>query len=229
VIVYSSVALAEGGTLSPGDNKITVSSVSVPALASGDHVQIENEVILITGVTGTILTVSRGVASTTATAHVDGSAVRKVQMTQVSQVGGVIAADTSLTVVSVSNIGLTTVPPSVHIRVGAEVMLVSAIAGQTLTVARGRAGTLATVHANGETVTLVSQTLLNGAIDGSTTTVVVAAAADLPRLLAGVFLQVDDEIMEVTNVAGDTLTVSIPSFCLCVYVYGLYEAAASSL
>jgi hypothetical protein len=219
VILHASTTLAEGATLSPGDFHITVSSVAMPTLASGEYIQIDSEIIRITGVSGNVLTVARGVASTSPASHADGSTVRKLRISEVSQVGGLTAAGTSLTVASTSSMGLAAIPPNVYVRVGAEVMYVTGLAGQTLTVARGKAGTAAVAHSDGEMVVLVPQTLLNGAADGVTTTMVVSSPADLPRLVAGVYVQVDDEVMEVTAVAGDTLTVSIVFVCVCVCVF----------
>lgn len=68
----------DAGGISASDTSVTVTSAA--GLAVDDYVQIEAEVLRITGLVSATLTVARGQAGTAAAAHADGATVTRVQV-----------------------------------------------------------------------------------------------------------------------------------------------------
>ena len=119
-------------------------------------------------------------------------------------------SDTTLTVTSAA--ALTGLAANSYIRVGSEIMLVTAIANTNdLTVTRGQSGTSAAVHANGATVDLLTQTTLSGAIaDGSATSVPVTLNTGGLGAAALDYILIGSEVIKIAagGVSGNTLTVT---------------------
>jgi len=69
----STAVINEGATFSSSDTALTV---DVPGVFSvGQLIKIDDEILLITAISGSDLTVVRGVAETTAASHADGSTI----------------------------------------------------------------------------------------------------------------------------------------------------------
>jgi len=117
------------------------------------------------------------------------------------------ASDTTLTVVSATDFDVNDV-----LFIDAELLVVSAVSGNDVTVTRGQLSTSAVSHAAGSQITLIepaatSTTINEGATftDSDTTLTVTSQAA-----LAGgtnSYIRIDDEFLRITAVAGNDLTV----------------------
>jgi hypothetical protein len=123
------------------------------------------------------------------------------------------ASETEVDVTSASGMATTDV-----ISVAGELMLITNISSNTLTVTRGHGGTTAAVHANGELVRLVkgnatasddTVTLINGsslASDVTATSVTVDSAAAFTATGSANFIKIDDEIMQYTGTTSTSFT-----------------------
>jgi len=116
-------------------------------------------------------------------------------------------ADTTLTVLSSADIAAND-----YLLIDAEIVRVTAINGNDLSVLRGQLATAATTHQAASSITLiedsgVSTTLNQGGTLGNADTSV--TVADQGTLNVGVngYIQVEDEILRVTAIAGNVLTV----------------------
>jgi len=120
--------------------------------------------------------------------------------------------DTSETGVDVAS--ATGISTSDVIDVGGELMLVSGISSNTLTVTRGHGGTTAAVHSSGELVRLVlgnataaddTVTLINdgSGLSATATTVTVDSAANFA---SSGYIKINDEIIEYTGTTSTTFT-----------------------
>ena len=123
------------------------------------------------------------------------------------------ASETAVDVTSASGMATTDV-----ISVAGELMIITNISSNTLTVTRGHGGTTAAVHANGELVRLVkgnatasddTVTLINGsslASDVTATSVTVDSAAAFTATGSANFIKIDDEIMQYTGTTSTSFT-----------------------
>ena len=119
------------------------------------------------------------------------------------------ASETGVDVASATGISTSDV-----IDVGGELMLVSGISSNTLTVTRGHGGTTAAVHSSGELVRLVlgnataaddTVTLINdgSGLSATATTVTVDSAANFA---SSGYIKINDEIIEYTGTTSTTFT-----------------------
>ena len=123
------------------------------------------------------------------------------------------ASETAVDVTSASGMATTDV-----ISVAGELMIITNISSNTLTVTRGHGGTTAAVHANGELVRLVkgnatasddTVTLINGsslASDVTATSVTVDSAAAFTATGSANFIKIDDEIIQYTGTTSTSFT-----------------------
>ncbi len=117
------------------------------------------------------------------------------------------ASDTVLTVASSTDFDVSDV-----LLIDAELVTISAVSGNDVTVARGQLATSAVSHAAATQITLIepagtSSTIAeSGTYSNSDTTLTVASAAALG---AGTnsYIRIDDEILQVSSIAGNDLTV----------------------
>mgnify|MGYP000863889398 CR=1 FL=1 len=94
-------------------------------------------------------------------------------------------------------------------QIGGEIIQVTAIAGNVLTLTRGLAGTDAVAHADGRTVTVLDVTITSAAADKASTAMSLAAGgATALGISAGTLLLVGDEILRVDSVIDDALTIT---------------------
>ncbi len=142
-----------GASVDSSQTTITVSDGSVFPSAGGFRITIGSEQLNVLSVSGNVLTVERGSEGSTAAAHSAGATVTLAAAVitpagSSTLVGNITAGTTTITVVDGS------VFPSAggfEVRIGNEVVTVTGIVGNTLTISRG-AG--ATAHTNGEAVTV---------------------------------------------------------------------------
>ena len=132
------------GAISGSTTSINVASAALLPATTPFDIQIGGELMTVTSVAGTNLTVVRG-----NNANV---------ISQTSLAASLTAAATSVTVVNASTLPAT----PFMIRVGTETMRVTGVAGNTLTVVRGQSGTLALGHNANDIVTQTSAAHING-------------------------------------------------------------------
>lgn len=111
------------------------------------------------------------------------------------------AADTTATVASAAGLAIGNL-----IRIESEVLQITNIVGLVLTVSRGQNNSTAAAHASGLAVNLgaTAATTLSAAATNVATSVTVASASGLS---VGSFINVGAEILQITAIAGTTLTV----------------------
>ena len=117
------------------------------------------------------------------------------------------ASDTTLTVASATDFDVNDV-----LAVDAELLVISAISGNDVTVSRGQLATSAVSHAAATNITLIepagTSSTINegGTFSNSDLTLTVTSAAAL-GVGTNSYIRVDDEILQVSSVAGNDLTV----------------------
>jgi Ca2+-binding RTX toxin-like protein len=203
----------------------TISVTDAPALIgtnSGNLVlQIDKEQMLVTGVSGNTITVVRGYNNTAAATHLTGAAVVIAKPTLVGDAPSLAAPVTSATATTLTVTNVTALAPAsltnFVILVDNEQMLVQSISGSTLTVVqRGYNGTASAIHNLGALVSVISTptlvasspTIVSAIGDTTSTSFVVSDAQALaPTGAPNFIIQVDNEQMLVTALAGNTLTV----------------------
>jgi len=120
------------------------------------------------------------------------------------------ASETAVDVTSATGMSTSDV-----IDVGGELMLISGISTNTLTVTRGHGGTTAAVHSDGELVRLVlgnataaddTVTLINGSGLASDATVTTATVDSAAAFSTSGYIKIEDEIIEYTGTTSTTFT-----------------------
>ena len=117
-------------------------------------------------------------------------------------------SDTTLTVKSATDIAAND-----YLLIDAEIMTVTAVNGNDLSVLRAQLNTAGTTHAAGSSITLIEDagttTDLNqsGTLSAGGTSVTVQSATSLAVQIND-YLKIESEIIRVTAIAGDTLTVT---------------------
>ena len=120
------------------------------------------------------------------------------------------ASETAVDVTSATGMSTSDV-----IDVGGELMLISGISTNTLTVTRGHGGTTAAVHSNGELVRLVlgnataiddTVTLINGSGLASDVTVTTATVDSAAAFSSSGYIKIEDEIIQYTGTTSTTFT-----------------------
>ncbi|MFL5331250.1 MAG: beta strand repeat-containing protein [Gemmataceae bacterium] len=207
-IDIGAAAVANFTTISTAVTNSTITFVTVASAASiaiGEQFQIDAEIMTVTGINASTITVTRGASGSTAAAHSSGAAVKPV-VSQLTTVGAASITSSATTINVSSSVGLTNGMP---LQIESEIVWINAAVGSnTITVVRGKNGTSAATHATGVSIRSVPVTLanLNAAIGSTTaTTMTVFNAA---KLAPGLFVQLDAEIVKVTAVSGTTVTIA---------------------
>jgi hypothetical protein len=218
IIVIRSTPLSTGaGPLSATETYIKLGDRRYAGIEDGSYVKINSEIMRVTHaeISARNLRVLRGQAGTTAAVQSDGSDVYIVFLTTLNTYQGraISSSDVNINVVDVthpdSKLAFGNIFVSCFIRLDHEVMLVTGISGTELTVMRGQGGTVAAPHTNGTVVRIVEYMTLSGSMASGATTAAVSLASDLyPRITVGAYLQIESEIIRVSAVSGDTLTVA---------------------
>ena len=156
-------------TFSAVDTTLTVSDST--DFDVNDLLLIDAEIISISAVSGQDVTVNRGQLSTASTSHAAASDITLIEptasVTTIDEGGTFTDADLTLTVASVASLSVST---NDYIRIDDEILRVSAISGENLTVTRAQLGTSAAAHTNGSTVTKQTVTANKTTINESTST-----------------------------------------------------------
>ena len=218
------------GAVTDSDTTIPVDLISTSSTweaglgaAVNSYILIGSEVIKVASVSGDVLTVTSGRAQsgTTATAHVIGA---KVYLLTESTLDGALT-DSATTVNVDLNTGGLGAAANTYILIGSEVLKVTAVSTNALTVIRAQDGTTATTHLDAAKVFLLKSnvkiekepyaqpqpetTINEGAtFTKSDTTLTVTSAATLGAF-ANSYIQVGSEVMLVTAIANtNDLTVT---------------------
>jgi len=138
-------------TFSGADTTLTVTSAT--DFATSDLILIDAEILRVTNVSGNDLTVQRGQLATAATSHAAGASITLIEesgnSTTMNQGGTLAAGGTSLTVTSVASLAVSI---NDHILISDEILKVTGISGNDLTVERGQLETTAAAQTDGQTV-----------------------------------------------------------------------------
>merc|ERR550514_2658602 len=153
--------------------------------AANTYILIGSEVLKVTAVSTNALTVIRGQDGTTATTHLDEAKVFLLKSnvkiekepyaqprveTTINEGAAFAKSDTTLTVTSGTTLGAVA---NSYILIGSEILLVTAVSTNDLTVTRAQDGTTAAAHADGSKVYRLAETTIatgNAADNGATTT-----------------------------------------------------------
>jgi hypothetical protein len=155
-------------TFSASDTTLTVSEAT--DFDNGDLLKIDAEIVSVTGISGLDITVSRGQLNTSAVSHAASSQITLIEAagttTTINEGGTFSNSDTTLTVTNASTLG---VQINSYIRITDEIMQVTGISTNDLTVTRAQLGTAASSHTDGVTVTLLTVTTNKTTINETTT------------------------------------------------------------
>ena len=160
-------------TFSASDTTLTVASAT--DFDVNDVLQIDAELLTISSISGNDVTVQRGQLATSAVSHAAATAITLIEPAGTSSTiaeGGTYSnSDVTLSVTSAAALGAGT---NSYIRIDDEILQVSSIAGNDLTVVRAQLGTTAAAHTDGSTVSLQTVTTNKTEIDETTATGVTA-------------------------------------------------------
>ena len=138
-------------------NDTTITVVSSLNFSVNDYLKIDDEIVKVTAVSGNDVTVLRGQLATAAVSHSAGRPVTLIEpqganATTIDEGATFSSSDTTLTV---DNSASLSIAVNGYIIIENEILQVTAISGDNLTVLRGQLGTTATTHANATAVTKV--------------------------------------------------------------------------
>jgi len=158
---------------SASDTTLTV--VSAVDFDVNDILLIDAELMIVQSVSGNNVVVQRGQLSTSAASHAAAASITLIEpagtATTINEGATFTATDTTLTVTSATTLAGGT---NSYIRIDNELLRISGVAGNNLTVARAQLGTSAAAHTDGSAVTLVTATANKTDINESTATGVTA-------------------------------------------------------
>ena len=160
-------------TFSASDTTLTVESAT--DFDVNDVLLIDAELLVVGAVSGNDITVTRGQLSTSAASHAAGSQITLIEpaatSTTINEGATFTASDTTLTVTSQTALAGGT---NSYVRIDDEILRITAVAGNDLTVERGVLGTTAAAHTDSSTVTLQTVTNQKTQINETTATGVTA-------------------------------------------------------
>ena len=160
-------------TFSASDTTLTVESAT--DFDVNDVLLIDAELLVVGAVAGNDITVTRGQLSTSAASHSAGSQITLIEpaatSTTINEGATFTASDTTLTVTSQTALAGGT---NSYVRIDDEILRITAVAGNDLTVERGVLGTTAAAHTDSSTVTLQTVTNQKTQINETTATGVTA-------------------------------------------------------
>ena len=160
-------------TFSAADTTLTVASST--DFDVNDVLLIDAELLTISSVSGNDVTVQRGQLATSAVSHAAATQITLIEpagtSTTINETTTYSDSDVTLTVTSAAALGAGT---NSYIRIDDEILQVSSIAGNDLTVVRAQLGTTAAAHTDGSTISLQTVTTNKTEINETTATGVVA-------------------------------------------------------
>lgn len=122
-------------------------------ISTSDLLNFDNELVSVSSKTGNQLTVTRAQVGTTAAAHEAGSVTKIVRPTASTTTLSAAITDITATSITVTSATAASLTVGDYIRIGTEILLISTITTNTLTVVRGQLGTTAATALNAATVT----------------------------------------------------------------------------
>ena len=156
-------------TFSATDTTLTVTSAT--GFDVNDYIKVDAEILKVTAISGLDITVTRGAWSTSAVSHAASSQITLIEpagtASTVNEGSTFTDADTTLTVTSAATLG---VQNNSYILIDSEILQVTAISTNDLTVSRGALGTTAAAHTDGSAVTLQTVTSNKTTINEETST-----------------------------------------------------------
>ena len=156
-------------TFDATDTTLTVTSAT--GFDVNDYLKIDAEILKVTAINGLDITVTRGVWSTSAVSHAASSQITLIEpagtASTVNEGSTFTDSDTTLTVTSAATLG---VQNNSYILIDSEILQVTSIATNNLTVTRGALGTTAAAHTDGSAVTLQTVTSNKTTINEETST-----------------------------------------------------------
>ena len=156
-------------TFSATDTTLTVTSTTDFDVA--DLLLIDAEIVSVGSVNGNDAVVTRGQLQTSGVSHAAGSQVTLIETagstSTVNEGGTFTDSDTTLSVASVATLGAGT---NSYIRIDDEILQVSAVVGNDLTVTRAALSTTAAAHTDGSTITLLTVSANKTTINEQTST-----------------------------------------------------------
>ena len=213
-----SASVAEDRVL-PDDPVITVSDAT--GFSAGDFIRVGSEILVVTGVAGDDLTVTRGQLGSEPGITFASAEVVLLQPSDVTTLAAAVDADS--TTIDVADAGLSAVGPGDYLRIEDEVVRIDSVAADSLTVTRGQLGTAASTHPAFAAVSLVQS--------GRSTTIdeirVGPSGVDVPASLLpndnvlevikletfdpvpGDLLLIGDEVLRVISIIDNEFTQSI--------------------
>ena len=199
----------EGATFTKSDTTLTVFDLpgTLGAVAN-TYILIGSEVLFVTAVSTNDLTVTRAQDGTTAADHADGA---KIWRLPESTLDGALTASATTFNVKLNTKGLDAAVNS-YIRIGDEVMLVTAVSTNALTVTRAQDGTTAAAHADGSKVYRITESTLDGALTDSATSITVDLNSETNGEVglgadANSYILIGSEILFVQSHSNHVLTV----------------------
>jgi len=198
-----------GGMLQTTNTSFTLTSTSIVRV--GNLLQIDDEIMQVRSLVGQVVGVDRGKAATSITVHDDGVTATVLSIATINAphlnmtLGGLSKESTQINVTS--PVAMKVTRAGQFIRVGYEVMLVTGIGavadgGSILNVARGAAGTSATLHSHGDRAELASGATLKVALSTTDASILISSQYDLVgNLLQNSQVQIALEVMLVTQMS----------------------------
>jgi hypothetical protein len=160
-------------TFSASDTTLTVASPT--DITVGDLLLIDAEILTVSSVSGNDISVARGQLASSAASHAAGASITLIEetgtSTTINEGATFSSSDLTLTVTSAATLAVNT---NDYIRIDDEILRVSAIVGNALTVVRAQLNTTAAAHTDGSAVDLLTITTAKTTINESTTTGVAA-------------------------------------------------------
>ncbi len=160
-------------TFSASDTTLTVADST--DFDVSDLLLIDAEILSIGSVSGNDVVVTRGQLATSAASHAAGADITLIEAgatsTTIDENGTYSDSDTTLTVTSAASLGAST---NDYIRIDDEILRITGVAGNDLTVTRTQLATTAAAHTNGSTVTIQTVTANKTTINEQTSTGVTA-------------------------------------------------------
>ena len=152
-------------------NDTTLTVESATGFDVNDLLKIDDEIMTVTAVSGLDVTVLRGQLNTAAVSHAAGSQIALIEeagtATTVNEGATFTDSDATLTVTSAITLGVIN---NSYIRIDDEILQVTAINGNDLTVTRGVLGTTAAAHTDGVAVDLLTVTTNKTVVNEETAT-----------------------------------------------------------
>ena len=126
----SAATAASGATVSISATLVSVTSAT--GISVGSFIEIDNEIMSVTAINGTVLTVIRGAAGTTAATHANGATVTVLLSSTVGSGTGIAAGD--------------------YVQIDSEILQVASVSGTTIITSRADLGTAIAAHSSGAAV-----------------------------------------------------------------------------